>query len=647
MAKGIRFYEPGGPEVLRWESLPVGDPGPGEVRVRHVAVGLNFADTYFRSGLYPAALPAGMGVEAAGVIEAVGPGVTGFAAGDRVTYTGSPLGAYSTERVMDATHLIKLPDAIPFETAAAMTMRGLTCAYLLRRIADLTPGDTVLLHAAAGGVGLIFCQWAQPARRRVIGTVSTDEKARSPGPTAARETIVYPREDVATRVRELTDGAGVPVVYDSIGTDTFAVVARLAEPARPARLLRHGVRPHPADRRDAAGRQGLAVRHPSRTRRLHRRPAERAALAGELFDHVAAGRITVEINQRYALEDAVQAHRDLEAGRSVGSSVFSWRRRAPDPTPPHHHRGVPHALPRRPDRSGPVPLVHGRNPRDRGRSAHRHDRGRAARRQPRRGRPGRRRCSPSSRRCCCSTRCCSSATRTSPAPSTSRSPSDSARSRTTPSRAATPTTRAWSASTRTSTARPSTTRTPSTATRPGGRSRPMGSVLRCVESPARRRRHDLGRTWPRRTGGCPSTSRPRSTGLRARHSIEASFGAAMPAEQRRGLHARFPDAEHPVVRTHPETGEKVLFVNAFTTHFVNFHTPENVRFGFDYSPGASELLNYLIRQASSPSTRCAGAGRRTASPSGTTAATQHYAVQDYWPAVRKMERAGIVGTPTF
>ena len=163
MAKGIRFYETGGPEVMQWESLEVGAPGPGEVRVRHAAVGLNFADTYFRSGLYPAALPAGMGVEAAGVVEAVGAGVTDFAEGDRVTYTGSPLGAYSTERVMSADHLIKLPDTIPFDTAAAMTMRGLTSAYLLRRIATLQAGDTVLLHAAAGGVGLIFTQWAQPA----------------------------------------------------------------------------------------------------------------------------------------------------------------------------------------------------------------------------------------------------------------------------------------------------------------------------------------------------------------------------------------------------------------------------------------------------------------------------------------------------
>src|SRR3954468_15475578 len=161
MAKGIRFHETGAPDVLRWEALTVGEPGPGEVRVRHVAVGLNFADTYFRTGLYPAPLPAGMGVEAAGVIEAVGPGVPDFAEGDRVTYTGSPLGAYSTERVMAVAPLIKLPDAIAFETAAAMTMRGLTCAYLLRRIAPLQSGDTVLLHAAAGGGGLLASQWAR------------------------------------------------------------------------------------------------------------------------------------------------------------------------------------------------------------------------------------------------------------------------------------------------------------------------------------------------------------------------------------------------------------------------------------------------------------------------------------------------------
>jgi NADPH:quinone reductase len=323
MAKGIRFYEPGGPEVLRWESLPVGDPGPGEVRVRHVAVGLNFADAYFRSGLYPASLPAGMGVEAAGVVEAVGPAVTGFAAGDRVTYTGSPLGAYSTERVMDATHLIPLPDSIPFETAAAMTMRGLTCAYLLRRIADLAPGDTVLLHAAAGGVGLIFCQWARLLGVRVIGSVSTDEKALIAREHGCAETIVYPREDVALRVRELTDGAGVPVAYDSIGRTT--VPSSLDSLSRRGLLVCFGTASGPIPPIDAmqlAVKGSLFVTRPALADYIADRQ-ERAALAAELFGHVAAGRITVEINQRYALDDAVQAHRDLESGRSVGSSVFS------------------------------------------------------------------------------------------------------------------------------------------------------------------------------------------------------------------------------------------------------------------------------------------------------------------------------------
>lgn len=322
MAKGIRFYEAGGPEVLRWESLEVGTPGVGQVRVRHAAVGLNFADTYFRTGLYPAALPAGMGVEAAGVVEEVGPGVTGFAEGDRVTYTGSPLGAYSTERVMDAAHLIKLPDAIPFDTAAAMTMRGLTCAYLLRRIAALEAGDSVLLHAAAGGVGLLFTQWATLMGITVIGTVSTDEKAEVARVHGCAHTIVHTREDIAARVREITDGAGVPVAYDSVGRTT--VPSSLNSLAPRGLLVCFGSASGPIPPIDAmqlAAKGSLFVTRPALADYIAD-PAERAALSGELFDHVASGRIAVEINQRYALEDAVTAHRDLESGRSVGSSVF-------------------------------------------------------------------------------------------------------------------------------------------------------------------------------------------------------------------------------------------------------------------------------------------------------------------------------------
>ncbi|RVW10783.1 quinone oxidoreductase [Prescottella agglutinans] len=325
MAKAIRFYETGGPEVLKWESVEVGEPGPGEVRIRHEAVGLNFADTYFRTGMYPAPLPAGMGVEAAGVIEAVGAGVEGFAEGDRVTYTGSPLGAYSTERVMPAEHLIALPDGIAFETAAAMTMRGLTTSYLLRRIyPSLKAGDTVLLHAAAGGVGLIFCQWAKLLGVNVIGTVSSDEKAEVARAHGCGEVIVYKRENVAERVRELTDGAGVPVVYDSIGESTYQ--SSIDSLARRGLLVAFGTASGPIppiNAMELAVKGSLFVTRPALADYIAD-PAERAELAGELFGHVAAGRIKIEINQHYALEEAEKAHRDLESGISIGSSVFSF-----------------------------------------------------------------------------------------------------------------------------------------------------------------------------------------------------------------------------------------------------------------------------------------------------------------------------------
>ncbi|UXY31695.1 quinone oxidoreductase family protein [Streptomyces sp. HUAS TT20] len=322
MANAVRFYETGGPDVLTWEEVSVGDPGPGQVRIRHEAVGLNFADTYFRTGLYPVRLPDGIGVEAAGVVEAVGEGVTHVTEGDRVTYTGSPLGAYSTERVMDASHLIGLPPEIGCETAAAMTMRGLTAAYLLRRIHPLRPGDTVLLHAAAGGVGLIVSQWAALLGIRVIGTVSSEEKAEIALAHGCEHVIRYRHEDVPARVRELTDGAGVRVVLDSIGKDTFT--GSLASLARRGLLVCFGTASGPVPPIDAmqlAVHGSLFVTRPALADYITD-PAERDALAEELFGHVAAGRITIEINQRYGLSDAVQAHRDLEAGRTTGSSVF-------------------------------------------------------------------------------------------------------------------------------------------------------------------------------------------------------------------------------------------------------------------------------------------------------------------------------------
>ena len=324
MAHAIRFHQPGGPEVLRWEEVAVGNPGPGQVRLQHEAIGLNFADTYFRTGLYPIPLPNGIGVEAAGVVEAVGDGVTNVAPGDRVTYTGfvNTLGAYSTERLIPAAPLIKLPDAIACETAAAMTMRGLTSAYLMRRVWPLKAGDTILLHAAAGGVGLIVAQWAKLLGLTVIGTVSSDAKAEVARAHGCDHVILYSREDVAKRVRELTDGAGVAVVYDSVGKDTFA--ASLASVKRRGLLVCVGTSSGPIPPIDAtqlAVKGSVYVTRPALADYIAD-PAEKTALASELFGHVAAGRIRIEINQRYRLEDAAQAHRDLESRKTTGSSVF-------------------------------------------------------------------------------------------------------------------------------------------------------------------------------------------------------------------------------------------------------------------------------------------------------------------------------------
>lgn len=324
MAKAVRFYETGGPEVLRYEDVEVGEPGPGQVRLRHVAVGLNYADTYFRNGTYPIPLPNGMGVEASGVVEAVGEGVTNVAVGDRVTYTGflNTLGAYSTERLIPAAPLIKLPETIAFETAAAMTMRGLTSAYLMRRIYDFKAGDTVLLHAAAGGVGLIVSQWAKLLGLTVIGTVSTEAKAEVARAHGCDHTINYSVEDVAKRVRELTDGVGVNVVFDSVGKNTF--MSSLDSLKRRGLLVCVGTASGaipPFDPVLLAMKGSLYMTRPALADYIAD-PAEKADLAGELFDHVGSGRIKIEINQHYALQDAVEAHRDLESRKTTGSSIF-------------------------------------------------------------------------------------------------------------------------------------------------------------------------------------------------------------------------------------------------------------------------------------------------------------------------------------
>jgi NADPH2:quinone reductase len=323
LAKVVRFYEAGGPDVLRVEEQPVGNPKDGEVRIRHLAVGMNFADTYFRQGYYPVPLPNGMGVEASGVIEAVGSNVNGFKVGDRVTYTGSPLGAYSTERVMPIQSLIKLPVDIDHQTAAAMTMRGLSAAYwLLKTNPWMKSGDTILIHAAAGGVGLIAVQWAKLLGLRVIGTVSTLDKAAKAKAHGCDEIIFYREEDVAARVRELTDGEGATTVYDTVGKDTFE--ASLKSLKRRGVLVGCGTASGPFPPIDAlklAIQGSVYFTRPALADYIAN-PTERAELAGALFDHVASGLIKIEINQRYNLDEAVQAHRDIEAGRTTGSSIF-------------------------------------------------------------------------------------------------------------------------------------------------------------------------------------------------------------------------------------------------------------------------------------------------------------------------------------
>lgn len=323
MAKVVRFHATGGPEVLKVEEAEVGTPGPGEVRIRHGAVGCNFADTYFRTGYYPVQPPCGIGVEGAGTIEAVGEGVTNVAVGDRVSYNGGPLGAYATERVMPAAPLFKLPDNVSFEVAAASTMRGLTAVYwLMKADPRLKAGDTILLHAAAGGVGLLAIQVAKLLGIRVIGTVSSEEKAAKARAMGCDEIIFYRREDVAARVREMTGGEGVQTVFDSVGKDTFE--GSLKSLRRRGVLVGCGTASGPFPPIDAMQMvlQGSVYFIRPAFADFFADPAERAEMARFWFDNLSSGAIKVEIGQRYTLDQCVEAHRDLEAGKTIGSSVF-------------------------------------------------------------------------------------------------------------------------------------------------------------------------------------------------------------------------------------------------------------------------------------------------------------------------------------
>ncbi|WP_034300647.1 quinone oxidoreductase [Herbaspirillum sp. RV1423] len=322
MTKAIRMFKTGGPEVMEYVDVEVGDPGPGEVRIRHAACGLNFIDVYFRSGLYPQPLPNGLGQEAAGTIEAVGAGVTDFKAGDRVAYAGRPNGAYAEARVMPADILVKLPDSISFDTAAAMMLQGMTVQYLLRQTYPLKGGETILLHAAAGGIGLIACQWAKALGVTVIGTVSTEEKAALAKAAGCTHVINYKTENFVERVKELTGGKGVPVVYDSIGKDTFIGSLDCLSPRGMMVSFGNASGPvTPFGVNELASRGSLFLTRPSLGNYVATREALNAT-AGDLFAMVESKKVNIDINQRYALKDVAQAHRDLEDRKTTGSTIL-------------------------------------------------------------------------------------------------------------------------------------------------------------------------------------------------------------------------------------------------------------------------------------------------------------------------------------
>ncbi len=323
MPHAIRIHRTGGPEVLRWEEVEVGRPGVGEVRLRHTAVGLNFIDIYHRSGLYPLpSLPVVLGMEAVGVVEEVGAGVTEVKAGDRVAYASGPLGACCEERLMPAKRLVPLPEDISDPQAAAMMLKGLTVQYLVRRTYRVQPGDTLLVHAAAGGVGLILCQWAKHLGATVIGTVGTEEKTALAHAHGCDYPIVYTRENFVERVKELTSGAGVPVVYDPVGKDTFF---GSLDCLRPLGLMvsfgqASGSVP-PLDLQELSRRGSLFLTRPTLMTYTARRE-DLLAAADELFAVVRRGAVRIEINQTYPLKDAARAHRDLQGRRTTGSTIL-------------------------------------------------------------------------------------------------------------------------------------------------------------------------------------------------------------------------------------------------------------------------------------------------------------------------------------
>jgi len=322
MPKAIRISKTGGPEVMEYVEVDVGEPGPGEVRIRQAACGLNYIDVYFRTGDYPSTLPAGLGMEAAGVIEAVGEGVNHLKVGDRAAYASRPPGAYAEVRVLSATYIVRLPDSISFDTAAAMMLQGLTVQYLFRRTFPLRGGETILFHAAAGGVGLIACQWARAMGVTLIGTVGSDEKAALAKAHGCAHTINYNKEDFVARVKEITGGKGVSVVYDSIGKDTFIGSLNCLSPL--GMMVSFGAASGPVPPfglSELASRGSLFITRPSLFSYIALRE-DLEVMASDLFGMVESGKIKININQRYALKDVAQAHRDLESRKTTGSTIL-------------------------------------------------------------------------------------------------------------------------------------------------------------------------------------------------------------------------------------------------------------------------------------------------------------------------------------
>lgn len=322
MAKAIRMQRTGGPEVMEYVDVEVGAPGPGEARVRQSAIGVNFIDVYFRTGLYPQPLPAGLGMEGAGVVEAVGEGVTEVSVGDRVAYAGRPNGAYAEVRNMPSSILLRLPDTISFETGAAMMLQGLTVQYLFNRTVKLQRGDTILFHAAAGGVGLIAAQWAKAIGVNMIGTVGSDQKAELAKAHGCTQVINYNTENFVERVKEITNGEKVSVVYDSIGKDTFTGSLDCLRPL--GMMVSFGSASGPVpdfSLGELAARGSLFITRPTLFAYAAKR-ADLEAMAADLFEMVGSGKVKIDVHQRYKLAEVAQAHSDLESRKTTGSSIL-------------------------------------------------------------------------------------------------------------------------------------------------------------------------------------------------------------------------------------------------------------------------------------------------------------------------------------